>query len=269
MTEGKSQKEALVRELLEAAVRLAEEAGAVTLEHFGSTVDAETKADGTPVTAADRAAESHLRNAILELYPDHGILGEEFGETRPGARVRWILDPIDGTKSYMHGVPLYGVLIGIEIDDEPVVGVSHFPALEETVSAGKGLGCWHDGRKATVSDTVSLEDSLALTTDVERTARCGVGDGWRRIAEGARFARTWGDCYGHCLVATGRAEIMVDPELSPWDAAPLLTIVTEAGGVFTDLEGRPTTRGGSGISTNGRLHRQVLRLLRPPPSSDR
>lgn len=248
-------------DLLAAARAFAREAGELTLRYFGDVLQAEAKGDGTPVTRADREAETVLRDRIRERFPEHGILGEEFGETNPEARVRWILDPIDGTRSFMHGVPLYGVLIGIEVDGEPVVGVAHFPVLDEMVSAARGLGCTWNDEAASVSRTDELGRSLVLTTDVERILAREIAPGWRRLARGAAFSRTWGDCYGHILVATGRADVMVDPILSPWDAGPLLTIVTEAGGRFTDLSGRSTIHGGSGISTNGVMHDFVLEAL--------
>lgn len=250
-----------VRELLESAIEFGHEAGEVTLRYFGGTVEYQDKVDGTPVTRADREAETLLRERILGRFPDHGVLGEEFDEANPDARVRWILDPIDGTRSFMRGVPLYGVLIGIEVDAGPVVGVAHFPGLHETVAAGKGMGCTWNDEPCTVSDVGELEGSLVLTTDVERILSRPQGPGWRTLQQRSYFSRTWGDCYGHILVATGRAEAMVDPVLSPWDAGPLLTILEEAGGRFTDLSGEATIHGGSGVSTNGRVHQEVLEVL--------
>lgn len=251
-----------IQTLLDAAEAFAREAGERTLRHFGGVVDAEAKLDGSPVTLADREAETLIRERIGSRFPDHGILGEEFGETAPDARVRWILDPIDGTRSFMRGVPLFGVLIGVEVEDEPAVGVAHFPALGETVAAGRGLGCRWNGNPCSVSDVGRLESALVLTTDVERIAAQEIGPGWKTLARRAAFARTWGDCYGHILVATGRAEVMVDPILSSWDAGPLLTILTEAGGVFRDLTGEATIHGGSGISANALLYEPTLALLR-------
>lgn len=250
-----------ILELREAAESFGREAGEVTLRYFGEPVRADAKADGTPVTRADREAEELLRERIRERFPDHGILGEEFGEERPDAKIRWILDPIDGTRSFMRGVPLYGVLIGVEVEGEPVVGVTHFPALRETVSAARGLGCTWNRAPCSVSRTESLEDALVLTTDVERILSRPQGTGWRILQQRAAFSRSWGDCYGHALVATGRAEVMVDPVLSAWDASPFLTILTEAGGRFTSLDGTETIHGGSGVSSNGRLHDGVLELL--------
>jgi histidinol phosphatase-like enzyme (inositol monophosphatase family) len=213
---------------------------------------------------ADREAEELIRSKVEARYPDHSILGEEYGESRTGARVRWILDPIDGTRSFMQGVPLFGVLIGVEIDGEASVGVCHFPGLQETVAAGKGLGCSWNGAPCRVSSVDRIEDAVVLTTDVERILSGAEGPGWRRLQQRASFSRTWGDCYGHALVATGRADAMVDPIQSSWDGAPFLTILTEAGGAFTTVDGRAELHGGSGVSTNGLLHEEVLRELRTP-----
>lgn len=249
------------QELLDAAVEFAREAGALALRYYGGLVTHEDKRDGTPVTIADREAELLIRERIGQRFKNHAVLGEEMGETGGGGRVRWILDPIDATRAFMHGVPFFGVLIGIDVEDETVVGVSHFPALQETVAAAKGLGCTWNGVPCHVSKVDKIEDALVLTTDVERVLARPEGAGYRRLQKRARFARTWGDCYGHALVATGRAEVMVDPVMKSWDAGPFLTIATEAGGRFTTREGEPTIHGGSGISTNGLLHDEVLREL--------
>lgn len=259
MTEDTRRAEA--RELLAFATELAHEAGDLTLRYFGAVIDHDAKGDGSPVTIADREAERLIRGRVEERYPDHGVLGEEYGESNEGARVRWILDPIDATRSFMRGVPLYGVLIGIEVEGEPAVGVAHYPPLRETVAAGKGLGCTWNGKPCHVSDVRTLEQSVVCTTDVERLLSRPQGPGWRRLQQKAAFSRTWGDCYGHMLVATGRIEAQVDPVMAPWDAGPFLTIVTEAGGRFTTLEGEATLHGGSGISTNGHIHDVVLEEL--------
>lgn len=251
-----------LRELMEVAQEWARDAGALTLEYFGGPLDTETKGDGTPVTVADRAAEGLLRERIQSHYPHHGILGEEFGETNVGARVRWILDPIDGTRSFMRGVPLYGVLIGIEVDGEAAVGVAHFPGLAETVSAALGEGCHWNGTAARVSSVRNLEESAILTTDPAELLEGPMARGWEMLVRRSALARTWGDCYGHILVATGRAEVMVDPILSPWDAAPFVPILREAGGLFTDKNGGAGAHGGSGVSTNGHLHAEVLDMLK-------
>jgi histidinol phosphatase-like enzyme (inositol monophosphatase family) len=253
--------QAEIQELLDFAVELATAAGDHTLRYFGGVVDHDAKHDGSPVTIADREAEELIRERVARRYPEHGVLGEEFGESNPGARVRWILDPIDATRSFMRGVPLYGVLIGIEIEGESAVGVANYPPLGELVAAGAGLGCALNGTPCRVSPVEALERSVVLTTDVERILSRPEGAGWRRLQQRCAFSRTWGDCYGHMLVATGRAEAMVDPVMAPWDAGPFLTIVTEAGGRFTTREGEATVHGGSGISTNGHVHDRVLAEL--------
>ncbi|MSR22841.1 MAG: histidinol-phosphatase [Gemmatimonadetes bacterium] len=254
--------------LLAVAIELAYQAGAVTLSHFGKVHSADAKADGSPVTVADREAEALLREGIRARFPDHGILGEEFGEEAGTAPIRWVLDPIDGTRSFMRGVPIYAVLIGVEVEGKPVVGVAHLPALAETVAAGQGIGCrWIGGsggasRSARVSDTTELGDALTLTTDPQSVLASPIAGGWKELCARVGVVRGWGDAYGHVLVATGRAEIMVDPVLSPWDAAALIPILSEAGGRFTDLGGEESIHGGSGVSTNGHLHHRVLGLLR-------
>lgn len=249
------------RELLDVAVDIARRAGDKTLLHFGSDLAVEHKDDASPVTIADRAAEETARALIAERFPDDGIIGEEFGHTRARARRRWILDPIDGTLSYIHGVPLYGVLIAVEEAEEAIVGVIHFPALGETVYAAAGEGCWWNGEEACVSTVDRIEDALVVCTHAEEIERRGHGDGWNALRARARMVRTWGDCYGHALVATGRAEAMVDPILAHWDAAALKPVVEEAGGVYTDWSGQATQLTDSGISTNRALAAEVRRLL--------
>ena len=243
-----------VRELLDFATQLAIQAGDHTLKYFGGVVHHDAKGDGSPVTIAEQL----IRAKIEKHYPHHSILGEEYGESNEGARVRWILDPIDATRSFMRGVPLYGVLIGIEIEGESAIGVSHFPPLSETVAAGLGLGCTWNGKPCRVSPVSELENAVICTTDVERILSRPEGKGWRRLQQQAAFSRTWGDCYGHALVATGRIEAQVDPVMAPWDAGPFLTITTEAGGLFTTLSGDATVHGGSGVSSNGLIHKKVL-----------
>ncbi|MEM7414176.1 MAG: inositol monophosphatase family protein [Gemmatimonadota bacterium] len=250
-----------VQSILDLAKRIAVQAGDVTLQYFGRVVEHDAKGDGSPVTIADREAEALLRSEIESAFPEHSILGEEYGASNEGARVQWILDPIDATRSFMRGVPLYGVLIGVEIEGESVVGVAHFPALGETVAAGDGLGCTWNGEPCQVSDVDALSDAVVCTTDVERLLSRPIGPAWRSLQQQAAFSRTWGDCYGHLLVATGRIEVQVDPIMAPWDAGPFLTIAREAGGRFTTLDGAETVHGGSGVSSNGRLHDEVLRIL--------
>jgi histidinol phosphatase-like enzyme (inositol monophosphatase family) len=250
-----------LRDLLEFAVEVAWRAGRTTLAHFQTGVAAETKPDDSPVTVADRAAERLARELIHTRFPADGIVGEEFGSERPGADRRWILDPIDGTRSYVRGVPLYGVLLALEEEGETVLGVAHFPALGETVYAAQDLGCWWNGRRALVSETTKLGDALIVTSDAEQATRAGRGESWQRLRSSVGMCRTWGDCYGYALVATGRAEAMVDPTLAVWDAAAVRPIVEEAGGIVTDWEGAADHRNGSLVATNAGLAREIRRLL--------
>jgi histidinol-phosphatase len=248
--------------LLDFAVDAAWQAGKITLEYFQTNIDVNRKADLSPVTIADRRTEEKLRELIQKHFPDHGILGEEFGEVKGPSNYRWIIDPIDGTNSYIQGVGFYGVLLGLEDGPDSVLGVANFPALNEMVYAARGEGCHWNGRRARVSQISALAEALLLTTDIGALYQHGRGPSSEKLAAATRMQRTWGDCYGHILVATGRAEIMLDPILSLWDCAALLPILEEAGGTFTDWNGRATIHGGNGISTNGLLFEQVMSNIR-------
>ncbi len=246
---------------LKFAVEISRGAGDITLKYFRNSPDTSKKSDGSFVTIADREAEAYLRKRILERFPDDGILGEEEGETKGGSRRRWILDPIDGTFAFVHGVPFYGVLIGLEIDGEPSAGVVNIPALDEIVYAAKGLGCFLNGNSVRVSRTGRLEEGLLLCTDFNACHKYGVGPAVDELQRRAKTSRTWGDCYGYVLVATGRAEVMLDPVMNIWDCAPLLPIMEEAGGTFTDLSGNRTVNGGNAIATNGLLFDEVMKVV--------
>jgi histidinol phosphatase-like enzyme (inositol monophosphatase family) len=221
----------------------------------------ETKADGSPVTAADRAAESVGRDWVRRFFPDDGVLGEELGEERVGARRRWVIDPIDGTKSFVHGTPLWGSLVALCEGETVLAGAAYFPAVGELLAAAPGAGCWWNGSRCSVSSVTALDAATVLTTDDRFLHRPERRAGWSRVASAASIARTWGDCFGYLLVATGRAEVMCDPILSPWDAAALQPIIGEAGGVFTDWEGRDTAFGGSAVATNLALATRVRAML--------
>jgi len=247
--------------LREFAAELAWHAGRLTLCYFQTGVIPDMKADQTPVTIADRESEWLMRRMIEERYPHHSILGEEEGESRPGASHRWILDPIDGTKSFVQGVPLYAVLVGLERDGEAVAGAVHFPALGDFLTAARGRGCQWNGRQARVSQVDELSRALLLSSDAESMAPYGREAAYRRLASSVRMVRTWGDAYGYSLVATGRADVMLDPVMSVWDCAALLPVVTEAGGTFTDWRGTATIHAGEAIGTNGLLLEQVLGTL--------
>jgi histidinol phosphatase-like enzyme (inositol monophosphatase family) len=253
---------------LDLAVGAAREAGQLTLGFFQrEDLTVERKADNSPVTAADRQAEQLLRRRIREVFPDDGILGEEFGEEAGTSGFRWILDPIDGTKSFICGVPLYGTLIGVERAGASVVGVIYIPGLDECVYAAIGGGAWYTRgqaapRPARVSQRDRLTDAVFLTSQLDNFYPRGAQQVYLDLERAASITRTWGDCYGYLLVATGRADVMVDPVMNVWDAAALQPILEEAGGVYTDWSGRPTIHAGEGLGCNRALLDQVLAITR-------
>jgi histidinol phosphatase-like enzyme (inositol monophosphatase family) len=247
--------------LLEAVADVARVAGDIALSHFRTAVTVEWKGDGSPVTVADRDAERAAREWIERRFPEDGILGEEDGETRPGAARRWIVDPIDGTKSFVRGVPLWGTLVGVAEGASIVAGAAYFPAVGEILAAAPGQGCWWNGAQCRVSAVASLRNATVLTTDDRFPSDERRREGWHALANQAAVSRTWGDCFGYLLVATGRAEVMVDNRMNPWDAAALVPIIAEAGGVFTDWSGVRTAFGGSAIATNAALAREARELL--------
>ena len=249
-------------ELLQFAVEMGRGAGEITLKYFRKRPETSTKSDGSYVTIADREAEAFLRTQITSRFPDDGILGEEEGEAEGRSGRRWILDPIDGTFSFVHGVPLYGVLIALEMEGVVSVGVVNIPALGELVSAAKGVGCYSNGEPARVSATAELKDALLLGTNFLSCAHHGFGKATEQLQSRARTSRTWGDCYGYVLVATGRADVMLDPIMNLWDCAPLLPIMEEAGGRFTDWRGVRTVAGGNALATNGLLFEEVMSVIR-------
>ena len=251
-----------LKRLLDFAVQLAREAGDITYRHFKGSFVAERKTDNSFVTIADREAERNLRVSIERAFPDDGILGEEEEEKVGTSQRRWIIDPVDGTYSFVHGVPLYAVLIGLEIDGESVLGAVNFPALNELVYAARGLGCFWNGQPARVSATKALSETLLLATDFGTCEQYGFGPAAAALQQQVNARRTWGDAYGHVLVATGRADIMLDPVMNVWDCAALSPVVEEAGGTFTDWQGKRTIFGRNAISTNGLLFDGVMEVIR-------
>jgi histidinol phosphatase-like enzyme (inositol monophosphatase family) len=242
-------------DLMGVAVDLVRQAGRLTLDWFRSDdLEIERKGDGTPVTAADKAAEQFLRDEITARFPDDAIIGEEQAARAGGSGRTWIIDPIDGTKAFTHGVPLYTNLLAMNDADGPAIGVVNMPALGETVYAARGFGCFVDGRPAHVSNRTRIAGSYLSS--------CGF-DYWSdEMLAAARSAgavlRTWGDGYGYALVATGRIDAMCDPEVALWDVAPMPVILAEAGGRFTDLDGNADAGRGTGLATNGHLHDEWL-----------
>lgn len=248
--------------LLDFALDCAWQAGRVTLGYFQNGVAVERKADNSPVTAADKGAEQRIRQLIAQYWPDDGIIGEEFGEQPGSSGMTWIIDPIDGTKSFVHGVPLYSNLVAVTDGQGTVAGVAHYPALNETIYAARGLGCYWNGRRTQVSATDKMEDAAVMTSGFDGFNTPHKANAWKQIVDSTYLQRTWGDSYGYALVSTGRADLMVEPWLAIWDAAPFQVIMEEAGGTFTTWAGERRIDAGNAIATNGTLFETVMGITR-------
>ena len=252
---------AQVQSYMDAVAEVARVAGDVANSYFGKNPETRIKDDGSPVSVADINAERAAREWIEHRFPDDGILGEELSLARPEAKRRWILDPIDGTYSFLQFVPLWGTLVAVAEGESIIAGAAHFPALDEIIFAAPGQGCWWNGSRAQVSTVDRIADARLLTSDARFLRDGARRERWTRLQNGVRAMRTWGDCYGYLLVATGRADIMADEIVSDWDAAALLPIIVEAGGVFTDWRGRTTAFGRDAIATNANLAADVRDIL--------
>ncbi|MCC6928285.1 MAG: histidinol-phosphatase [Gemmatimonadaceae bacterium] len=250
--------------LLEAVTDVARVAGAVAMRYFKTSLSVEAKGDGSPVTLADRTAEEAARAWIAERFPQDAVLGEEFGSSGKEGRRRWLIDPIDGTKTFVRGVPLWGTMIAVAEGDTVLAGSIYCPAVDEMVAAAVGAGCWYNGVRCSVSTVASLADATILVTDARFPYNAHRHARWQALAAQVAVARTWGDCYGYVQVATGRAELMLDDKLSPWDAASLIPIITEAGGVYTDWGGGRSVDGGDGVASNAELARTFREALGIP-----
>lgn len=256
------------------ATEVAYRAGRLTLGYFNAGVRPDFKPDDTPVTAADRAAESFIRAEIERTYPEHALLGEEFGAQAPSLSprtvggtqrgtdgFRWLIDPIDGTKSFMRGVPLYGVLLGLEIEGVVRVGAAYYPGTDEMLCAADGLGCWWNGRQAHVSER-GLERGVICFTTYRNFEKYDRMAAWQRLQTAAYMVRGWSDSYGYLLVATGRAEAMLDPVVAEWDCGPFPVILREAGGYFGSWDGREGHTSGEAMACNAEVKDQLVELLR-------
>jgi histidinol phosphatase-like enzyme (inositol monophosphatase family) len=240
---------------LQFALDAAYEAGRFTLAHFQTALDVQTKANDTPVTVADQGAERMIRERLARAYPGEAILGEEEGGDQ--ADDRWVIDPIDGTKSFIAGVPLYATLLSYEQAGEPIVGVAYFPALEMMVYAERGSGAFLNGRPCGVSARSTVAGAVLCCAGHKSMLQFGRAAGFDTLAPRALATRTWSDAYGHALVATGRADAMIDPIVAHYDLSAVFLIVREAGGRFTDFQGRDAISH-EAISTNGHIHDEVL-----------
>ncbi|MCH2137217.1 MAG: hypothetical protein MK101_11685 [Phycisphaerales bacterium] len=252
------------------ALRVTNAAGGMVMDSFNEalagTLDVTDKADGSPVTSADCEAEALMRAVIGSSFPEDGHLGEERGEQEGTSGWRWVIDPIDGTVSFMHGVPVFGLLVGIEHDGEPVAGVMHFPGLDETVWATEAGAFWRRGDddpvQARVSRTRKLDHAMVCMTSLDY-----MGDDpepWLRVHRAVRRTRGWSDCHSSLLLATGRVDAVIEPELNPWDISAIIAVLRQAGGRFTDWNGErafdsSVTRA---LSSNGHLHEGLLQQLK-------
>lgn len=245
----------------ELAVDVARKAGELALGYFQGEVAVETKADLSPVTIADRSAEELVRKIVAQHFPNDGFLGEEFGDQPGSSGYRWVIDPIDGTKPFIRGVPLWGTLIGVEYRDECVAGAAFAPALGTMWHAVRGGGAFRDGKPIRVSPEGSLAKSLFCFSGVNWFRAAGKEAAFLDLCSATGQQRGWGDFYGFVLVAQGSAELMVDTGVHPWDVAALIPIVEEAGGTMTDWTGRTTIHRPDVLASNGKLHAEALRIL--------
>ena len=249
-------------DLLNAVEEVARRAGNIALDLYRDRPAVETKVDGSPVTIADRTAERAAREWIASRFPDDAVLGEELGATAGRSPRRWLIDPIDGTKSFIHGVPLWGTLIAVCEGERVLAGAVYCAAVGEMLVAAEDEGCWLNGSRTRVSTVETIAEATVLTTELRSERRPDRIAAWGTLAGAARVARTWGDCYGYLLVATGRAEAMTDATVAEWDTAAVQRCIVEAGGIFTDWDGNATAFGGSAIATNARVAAEARRLLR-------
>ena len=241
---------------------LADASATVIKRYFRTRIAVESKADATPVTVADREAEEVLRELIMKEFPDHGIIGEEWGEHRPDAEYVWVLDPIDGTKNFVSGSFLFGTLIALLRHGRPILGVIHHPLLDQFLVGTEGQA-WLNGEAVSVRACDKIEDATLLTSSHWNVHRLRDGTAFDALTRRARLYRTWGDCHGYYLIATGYADVMVDAAVAVWDAMALIPIIEGAGGKITDYEGGDPVKCNGLIVTGGAVHDEVVGLLNP------
>ena len=240
---------------------LAKKSAAVIKPHFANPdLEVETKADDTPVTRADRAAERVMRDLIEKNYPHHGIIGEEYGEKDPDAEFVWVLDPIDGTKSFAAGCPLFGTLIALLHNGQPIAGAIHQPVLDQ-FCFGDGKTASLNGRPVKMRYCPHLKDAILLTTDIRNIHKHQSGPAFETLIASTSLFRTWGDCYGYLLLASGWADIMLDPILSPWDYFALVPVIRGAGGVITNWQGGDPIGGESIVAASKFIHGRTIEIL--------
>lgn len=251
---------------LEVAIAAAKAAGGVALRYFRSGVLVEYKRDRSPVTQADRECELRIVEILREGFPDYGVVGEEFGEIQGTAaaagRPKWIIDPIDGTKNFIRGIPYFATLIGLEEDGEITAGVVYAPAVDDLLYAQKDYGAFDRDGRLRVSPVGSLREGLVVFGGIDVFRQAGRWSSFERLVRASGRQRGFGDYFGHTFVARGQAEAMVELDLQPWDMAAIKIVIEEAGGRFTDFTGAATIYGGNAIASNGLVHDEILSLLR-------
>ena len=249
-----------MQEFVDFSKALASASGDIITSYFRSDFAVETKSDESPVTIADKQAEEIMREMIMKEYPAHGIIGEEFGDHNENAEYQWVLDPIDGTKSFVSGTFLFGTLIGLMKDGQPIVGTIHHP-LTSHLLIGTGDETRLNGEIVKVRDTRKLRDAVMLYSDFIHVGQYQNGIAFQQLMGRTKYNRTWGDCHGYFLLATGYADIMLDPIMHLWDIVALIPVVEGAGGKITSWNGGPPLSGNGIIASNGPLHSQVMRVL--------
>lgn len=249
-----------MKEIKEFCGMLAVESGKIIKQYFKTEIGIETKADKSPVTIADRKAEEVMREMIMKEFPDHGILGEEFGEYNTDAEYKWILDPIDGTKSFICGAVTFGTMIALLKNDEPVLGVINQPILNEFV-VGDNITTELNDKKIKVRQCSNISSAVLLTTDLLNIEKYRNLKNFEQLIRKAKLFRMWGDCYGYTLLASGFADIMIDPIMNKWDLAALIPIVNGAGGKITDYYGNDPMQGNSIVATGGMIHEEVIEII--------
>jgi histidinol-phosphatase len=249
-------------EILNTAIAAAKAAGEIALNYFRTNLTVEIKADRTPVTRADRECEARIVEILSARFPDCGFLGEELGEHRGTVNARWIIDPIDGTKNFIRGIPFFATLIALEEEGEITAGVMHAPAINDLLYARKGQGAFANGRQVHVSAVNDLHDAMLIHGGLKDLKVRPCWQPFLRLVDATARQRGFGDALGHSVVIGGQAEVALEPEIKPWDVAATKIIVTEAGGRFSDFAGSPSIYAGSAVISNGRVHDEVLKVLR-------
>jgi myo-inositol-1(or 4)-monophosphatase len=239
---------------------LTESSGKNISKYFRTNIGIETKSDDSPVTIADKTTEEKLRELIMKEYPEHGILGEEFGKHNEGAEYQWILDPIDGTKSFICGAITFGTLIGLMKNGKPILGVFHQPILNEFL-IGDNTETLLNASKVNVNDVTNLEQAVLLTTDHLNIEEFQNLLNFEKLMRKVKLYRQWGDCYGYYLLASGFAQIMIDPIMSVWDTMALIPIIRGAGGIITDYQGNDAVTGESIVAATPNIHSEVIKIL--------